>query len=159
MSCVPYDQYAFTYGPRDYLNQLMSLISSLRGGQQRYLPLLISKINECMPSMPLPGYTIPAVPGNTRIEEIYEGHSSATTSNDTTPFGSPPLDAIPNPQGFVIPEMSTSPTGAGFPAVMTTGGQYGDMTAQAPIQGFQDFSLQGYQRAAGNSKYEQASGG
>ncbi|KAH9826854.1 putative sucrose utilization protein SUC1 [Teratosphaeria destructans] len=158
MSCVPFEQHTFGYGPRDYLNQLITLISTLRGGHQRYLPLLLSKINDAMPQMSTPGYAIPAVPGNPRIEEILEGQSSATASTDTTPFGSPPLDTAAT-QSFVIPEMArvpSPPASAGFP--MTSGMQYRNMTTSAPMQHlYDDAALQGYTIGA-PTKYEQQSG-
>ncbi|KXT08232.1 hypothetical protein AC579_1297 [Pseudocercospora musae] len=87
MSVIPQDQYTFDFGPRDYLNQLTTLISTLRGGQQRYMPLLMQKINDSMPNT---GYALPAIPPSLRSEEVYDGsHSSAPTSHDSTPFGSP----------------------------------------------------------------------
>ncbi|KAF2211497.1 hypothetical protein CERZMDRAFT_112587 [Cercospora zeae-maydis SCOH1-5] len=87
MSVIPHEQYTFEFGPRAYLNQLMTLISTLRGGQQRYMPLLMQKINDTMPNVP--GYAIPsAVPPSLRSEEAYDGsHSSAQNSHDSTPFG------------------------------------------------------------------------
>ena len=158
MSCVPYEQYTFEYGPRDYLNQMMSLISTLRGGHQRYMPLLLSKINETMPSMPTPGYAIPAVPGGSRLEEMYDssqGHSSAPTSGDSTPFESPSLGAV-GPQGFDFSDMSMPPppTSAGFPSVMTTGGQYHDLAVSAPTQIYQDQNVHAFAGTAGPSKYD-----
>lgn len=91
MAVIPHEQYTFEFGPRDYLNQLMSLISTLRGGHQRYLPLLMQKINDTVPN--LPGYAISAtVPPSMRSEETYDGStslSSAPNSGDSTPFGSP----------------------------------------------------------------------
>lgn len=93
MSCVPFEQHTFEYGPRDYLNQFLSLISTLRGGQQRYLPLLLSKINDTLPTMPMPGYSMVSVPGSRgRIDEIYD--SSNPNSGDSTPFGSPPPQPV-----------------------------------------------------------------
>lgn len=100
MSCVPFEQHTFEYGPRDYLNQFLALISTLRGGQQRYLPLLLSKINDTMPAMPMPGYNMTAAPRG-RVDEIYD--SSNPTSNDTTPFGSPPPQAVGPPQMYQAP--------------------------------------------------------
>jgi hypothetical protein len=96
MSCVPYEQHTFEYGPRDYLNQLMSLISSLRGGQQRYMPLLISKVNEAMPQMPTHGFSMGlnmGPPSRLGMEDFYDSASQghAHSSTDSTPFGSPPI--------------------------------------------------------------------
>ncbi|KAF2095541.1 hypothetical protein NA57DRAFT_13197, partial [Rhizodiscina lignyota] len=53
MACVPQATLAhassFENGPRDYLNRFIHLISTLRGGQSRYLPLLVNKVNEVLP--------------------------------------------------------------------------------------------------------------
>ncbi|KAK4507008.1 hypothetical protein PRZ48_000742 [Zasmidium cellare] len=102
MSVIPHEQYTFEFGPRDYLNQLMSLISTLRGGRQRYLPLLMQKINDTMANTP--GYTIPAIPPSIRGEELYDG--SPSHSGDSTPFGSP-LSSGARPFGG-YPEMAVS---------------------------------------------------
>lgn len=45
---------AFALGPRDYVSRFLTLISTLRGGQTRYLPLLLAKLNEVLPNLPLP---------------------------------------------------------------------------------------------------------
>ena len=49
MACVPIDQPTFGLGPRDYLDQFLRLLSQLRGGQERYLPLLLSKAVDSIP--------------------------------------------------------------------------------------------------------------
>ncbi|KAF2719390.1 hypothetical protein K431DRAFT_305265 [Polychaeton citri CBS 116435] len=162
MSCVPLEQHTYEFGPRDYLNQLMSLISTLRGGTQRYLPLLISKINETMPQFTTPGYSIPMVPGGPRVEELFEGqsqtHSSAPNSGHTTPFGSPPISAVgtngPQTFGFQDMNLNRDSTRGGFSAPITSTPQYGDMTASAPMQVYQDESMQGFPGAAGRSKFD-----
>jgi len=154
MSCVPYEQHAFEFGPRDYLNQLMSLISTLRGGQQRYLPLLLSKINDSMPSMPTPGYSLPVALHNTRVDELYEGsqtHSSAPTSGESSPFGSPPLSAVGPSQVYRF-----QPTSSGFPpaTTTTTGAQYSDLSVSAPMQPFSDPALHGFPGGSEHLKYD-----
>lgn len=109
MACVPLDQYNFELGPRDYLNQLTSVIAKLRGGNQRYFPLLAAKINETLPSTntpsmfplsgPGPNFTHTSPLGTAqRLDEVYDArsmsqprsHGSNPTSSDSTPFGSPP---------------------------------------------------------------------
>jgi len=118
MACVPIEQYMFEYGPGDYLNQFLSMMSNLRGGRERYYPLLMAKINETLPaSNPQVGRSITSAPssrpgsgagftsmgnnhagvvrnGSTGIlEEHYENGSQARSSNSSslsaTPFGSP----------------------------------------------------------------------
>jgi len=54
MSCVPMSPSTFDHGPREYLSRLISLISSLRGGQSRYLPLLQTKMSEVLPNLQVP---------------------------------------------------------------------------------------------------------
>ncbi|WPG98006.1 Hypothetical protein R9X50_00079000 [Acrodontium crateriforme] len=136
MSCVPYEQHTFEFGPRDYLNQLMSLISNLRGGHERYLPLLISKINDTMPTMPTPGYALPApIPGgSSRVSELFDEHSVHTKSTDSTPLGSPPMSAISGDFNFNSLDVGRSTASPAFPVTMTTGMQFGDLTVSAPIQ-------------------------
>lgn len=43
-----------TQSPHDCLNQLLNLISRLRGGASRYVPLLMAKVAESMPNMSNP---------------------------------------------------------------------------------------------------------
>lgn len=78
MSCVPLSPSSYEMGPRDYLNRFVSLISSLRGGQSRYLPLLQSKISEVLPSYQLPHH--PSLSSSSRID-VYPHHHSAGSSN------------------------------------------------------------------------------
>ncbi|KAL2357059.1 hypothetical protein BJ546DRAFT_427073 [Cryomyces antarcticus] len=138
MSCVPIEQHAFEYGPRDYLNQFLSLISTLRGGQQRYLPLLVAKINDTIPSMS--GYGLPMSLPSNRIEEVYDNHSHSSnpTSNNTTPFGSPPGSSLNSQQmdfkpiNFTNNMITASENDAAF-SLMTTAMQYADMTTTSPL--------------------------
>ncbi|KAH0537399.1 hypothetical protein FGG08_005798 [Glutinoglossum americanum] len=51
MACVPLDSATFEIGPRDYLMELVNLISTLRGGESRFLPLLLVKINDSLPHL------------------------------------------------------------------------------------------------------------
>jgi len=37
--------------PQEYLNQLLVLISTLRGGELRYLPLVMAKIRDTLPAI------------------------------------------------------------------------------------------------------------
>lgn len=136
MSCVPFEQHTFEYGPRDYLNQFLSLISTLRGGQQRYLPLLLSKINDTLPSMPMPGYNMVSVPGRGRIDEIYD--SSNPNSSDSTPFGSPPPQPV-GPQlyqagyGEDFKNLAAAPTSSGFSILGTAAPSYPPVTSVPPL--------------------------
>ena len=67
--------------PSDYLNQFLNLISQLRGGVSRYLPLLVAKVSENLPSMaPVP----PIDPMHMSIKQGYAGAS------DNIPTPTPP---------------------------------------------------------------------
>jgi hypothetical protein len=72
MGCVPLSPSSYDMGPRDYLNRFVALISSLQGGQSRYLPLLQNKIAEVLPS-----YQLPLQP---RLD-IYGNPSQSSTPN------------------------------------------------------------------------------
>lgn len=52
---VPYEgKKGDNQSPHDHLNQLLNLISRLRGGASRYVPLLMSKVQETLPNMSNP---------------------------------------------------------------------------------------------------------
>lgn len=51
IACVPLDRAVFGTLPADYLNQFLFLISRLRGGASRFVPLLLAKITENIPSL------------------------------------------------------------------------------------------------------------
>lgn len=54
VACTSFSPDAFALGPRDYVSRFLTLISTLRGGQSRYLPLLLAKLSEVLPNLPLP---------------------------------------------------------------------------------------------------------
>lgn len=86
----------YELGPRDYLNHIIQLISTLRGGQNRYLPLIVNKVHEAIPNHPLPAsiarsFQPPHAPG-----EYYES-SAGSASNEATPYDSPPAHTQPGP--------------------------------------------------------------
>jgi hypothetical protein len=54
VAVTPFSSDAFELGPRDYVSRFLTLISTLRGGQSRYLPLLLAKLSEVLPNLPLP---------------------------------------------------------------------------------------------------------
>lgn len=50
MACVP-NPSSYGPGPQQYLNQLLLMISRLRGGEARFLPLIMAKIRDELPSI------------------------------------------------------------------------------------------------------------
>ena len=156
ISYVPIEQDTFKYGPRDYLQQMMTLISSLRGGQQRYMPLLLSKINDTMPNAP--NYSLPSLPSS--ASDIYDGSqhtNSDPDSSDSTPFGSPPMSAIGQQPSFFSTfqhelGISESSTPSSFPLpAMTTNVDYGDLTVSTSMQMFQEST---FSTSAPHTKFE-----
>ncbi|KAL8957244.1 MAG: hypothetical protein Q9183_006110 [Haloplaca sp. 2 TL-2023] len=64
LSCVPIEPPSQDFGPTplDYLNHLIHLISTLRGGESRYLPLIMDKIGETLPTHMAASITQPMMP-------------------------------------------------------------------------------------------------
>lgn len=62
-------------GPRDYLHQFMTLLSVLRNGDSRFLPLLLSKVHDVLPTLANPMLqTVPDTPQNMCAEvDIFDG--------------------------------------------------------------------------------------
>ncbi|KAF2154552.1 hypothetical protein K461DRAFT_222293 [Myriangium duriaei CBS 260.36] len=94
LACVPVGS-TFEFGPRDYLNQLLTLISNLRGGHKRFMPLLQSKMHDNLPSsIPNSGIVWPSSqPYDSPTH--HEGSLSRQTSHVASPFGSPAQGNIP----------------------------------------------------------------
>ncbi|KAL8689794.1 MAG: hypothetical protein Q9218_004612 [Villophora microphyllina] len=106
LSCVPLDAHSThltSIGPLDYLNHLIQLISTLRNGASRYLPLLITKIRDTLPPHMAASITQPMVPIKVERQSpegtplpfallqqdssTSENQSSATSS----PYSTPPF--------------------------------------------------------------------
>ena len=92
MAIVPMKSNTSELGPREYLAELVALISRLRGGQQRYLPLLLSKINETIPDM-----TMSITPHMSSMSlnkghdaQISSSRSNSSSHSETTPSSTPP---------------------------------------------------------------------
>lgn len=64
-----------TQTPQDYLNQLLNLISRLRGGASRYVPLLMAKVGENLPNMSNPLAHMPHT-----LDAFVEGSASTGSS-------------------------------------------------------------------------------
>jgi hypothetical protein len=99
MSCVPVSPSTFDNGPREYLHRLVQLISSLRGGQSRYLPMLQTKMSEVMPNFQLrmQQSLFQQSLSSTRSElsrlDLYgdPSVSSSTPVSESSPYGTPPV--------------------------------------------------------------------
>lgn len=66
---VPLDSSIFEVGPSEYLHQFLTLISNLRGGDSRFLPLLLAKISEILPTMTAPISKSPTAIKNEKLDD------------------------------------------------------------------------------------------
>ena len=72
IACVPLEPTVNSHEqPTEYLNQFLNLISQLRGGASRYLPLLLAKISDNLPSMAAPIHHMP-------LSMIKQGYAGAS---------------------------------------------------------------------------------
>lgn len=82
--------------PHDYLNQLLNLISRLRGGASRYVPLLMAKVAENLPNMANPLSHMPPT-----LDAFIDGSpctSSSTQSLRQNPSRAPTSLTSPSQQ-------------------------------------------------------------
>ncbi|KAL8723921.1 MAG: hypothetical protein Q9181_007082 [Wetmoreana brouardii] len=100
ISYVPLESQNFSVGPQDYLNHLIHLISTLRGGESRYLPLLVTKIRDTLPPHMAASVTQPMVPIKvehnspeaTPFSSLYQHDSSENQSSAaSSPYSTPPF--------------------------------------------------------------------
>ena len=89
IACVPLEPSTNSHEqPTEYLNQFLKLISQLRGGASRYLPLLLAKVSENLPSVTGPIHQMPL----SMIKQGYAGASDGiptpTMPQDRSSFSS-----------------------------------------------------------------------
>ena len=102
ISCVP-PETTTTPGsscgtPFDLLNQLLNLISQLRGGTSRYLPLLLTKVSETLPSM-TDSTPVELDPMQLSITQGYAGASDSLPTPAPARYSS--IGSI-GPEGFIF---------------------------------------------------------
>lgn len=91
MSCVPIDSTKFELGPLDYLTQLIDLLSTLRGGETRYMPLMVIKIRETLPTIAptiIRSLDIDIPDGRVRDVKVKRSSSNSLASS---PFSTPSI--------------------------------------------------------------------
>ena len=98
MSCVPLESRKFEPGPQEYLNSLITLISTLRGGESRFLPMVVAKIRDTLPAiggrLPQPlveKYNLSGQNGKQQVVEFKQEHSGGSSSAGSSPFETPPF--------------------------------------------------------------------
>ena len=79
MACVP-NLSAYGAGPQEYLNQLILLIFTLRGGEARFLPFILAKVRDTLPA------------ASSRLPPTLIGRAAATSVVSGSAFG--PLGGI-----------------------------------------------------------------
>lgn len=119
IACVPLDNSIFRVGPSEYLGQFLSLISNLPGGDSRFLPLLLAKISENLPSMTA---SISKIPKPIKEENADEMASPSSTR-------SAPLI---RPSGLVMPTASAPDPNLIFSG-MSPGGSDGSTPLGSPM--------------------------
>ncbi|KAG4437513.1 hypothetical protein IFR05_007023 [Cadophora sp. M221] len=79
LSLLPPNPDPFQLGPRDYLHDFMTLLSVLRNGDHRFLPLLLAKVNDVLPKLVNPMLqTVPDTPANMCADvDIFDGFGNA----------------------------------------------------------------------------------
>ncbi len=80
LSLLPTPSDPFVVGPRDYLNQFLSLLSSLRNGDNMFLPLLLQKVHEVLPRLVSPMLqTVPESAASQMVAnvDIFDGFGNA----------------------------------------------------------------------------------
>ena len=114
MSCVPpspTQHPSSTTNPQNYLNQLLTLISTLRGGEARYLPLVMTKIRDTLPSIG------PALPQHLVMRAAMHQRGSSSLGNLGTHVGGADGSGTGMSNGnfttFVNGSLMTSHTGSG----------------------------------------------
>jgi len=76
LSLLPANPQPFTLGPKDHLHEFMKLLSVLRNGDNRFLPLLLSKVGDVLPTLANPMLqTVPDTPATMCAEvDIFDGY-------------------------------------------------------------------------------------
>lgn len=106
--------------PHDCLNQLLNLISRLRGGASRYVPLLMAKVAESMPNMSNPlshmPHTLDAFldgSGSTPSspQDMMKQHLPPRQPQQGTQQQTMPSSAVPSP---ISVHIRSSPFGEGL---------------------------------------------
>ncbi|KAK6585395.1 hypothetical protein PZA11_002122 [Diplocarpon coronariae] len=79
LALLPPNPDPFLPGPRDYLHDFMTLLSVLRNGDHRFLPLLLAKVHDVLPRLVNPMLqTVPETAANMCAEvDIFDGFGNA----------------------------------------------------------------------------------
>jgi hypothetical protein len=152
VACIPFSPDTFALGPRDYVSRFLTLFSALRGGQTRYLPLLLAKVSDVLPNLPLPrSLNIPQnLPASTiGLSPGSLGSVPSNVSDELSAF--PPVSSPSYPSTELIRQLAAQ-TGAQLPFSASQ-----HALLQAPSSRVEDLSL--YDSSAPQSATHSAGSG
>jgi hypothetical protein len=141
LSLLPSPNDPFVLGPRDYLTQFLTLLSTLRNGDSRFLPLLLSKVHDVLPRLASPMLqTVPDTPeskyGLDPNLDIFDGFGNAgmgVASSLPVHFDTKRIEEI----GPATNDSSQDTPSFTSPPIMPTGMEY---PVLAEYGGFQNLS-------------------
>lgn len=127
----------FSPGPREHLNPLLNILSVLRNGDYRFVPLLFSKVNEVLPKLANPMLqNVPdSVANNACNIDIFDGFGNAGMAQPPVMMDEyerkyvPHMEDLPADSGSSHGGSSASNNDMnspfiGSPPVMSPGGEY-----------------------------------
>lgn len=126
MKCVQLEQYSFEIGPGEYLNDFINIMSRLRGGKDRYLPILLQKANESVLTLPTPVSVELSSSTHRFVNETIDLDECQTSTSDDTDFVDSPDTAVADP---IVDEFVMSPV---FP-VYTAAGPFNAPTSASVL--------------------------
>ncbi|KAF2109239.1 hypothetical protein BDV96DRAFT_242575 [Lophiotrema nucula] len=135
VACIPFSPDTFALGPRDYVSRFLTLFSALRSGQTRYLPLLLAKISDVLPNLPLPRSL--NVPQNLSSSTIGLSHGlGSVPSNVNDDLASASTVSSPSYPSTELIRQLAAQTGAQLPFASSQ-----QSLLQAPTLRVEDLSL------------------
>jgi len=151
LSLLPTPTDPFVVGPRDYLTQFLTLLSTLRNGDNRFLPLLLQKVHDVLPRLASPMLQVVPEPspqsrgggGMDPNVDIFDGFGNAgmgTASNLPVSFDSKRIEDLPSERSVSsesnspYPSPSLMQTGMDFPGLGEYPG-YSDISTSVSPQG------------------------
>ncbi len=92
VACTSLSADAFTVGSRNYLPRFLALIRILPEGQSRYLPVLLAKLSEVVPNLPLP---LSSYLSEVVSAAVLRPQATGASGNDTSNYLARPAAASP----------------------------------------------------------------
>lgn len=148
VACIPFSPDTFALGPRDYVSRFLTLFSALHGGQTRYLQLLVAKVSEVLPNLPLPrSLNIPPLGAGLGLTPNSLGSVPSNISDELSSMATVTSPSYPSTE--LIRQLAAQ-TGAQLPFNTSQ-----HALLQAPASRVEDLSL--YDTAGPHSTHSSAS--